>query len=177
MCAYVLYLISHITEENIFQIEDSTPVCNLQILWISYLSWHCEWRQSFTWLKWCVNYALNAPWKDTRKITPKAIKLKQLRPLFQGLVLCQGPGDHCTQHCLSSTWFNTLLFLAWLMTTLPSKAPLCPLSELFPVVDSQPLLAETDSLETSLKLFRFLKVGTEMAISVHLSSRVEHRYR
>ena len=33
------------------------------------------------------------------------------------------------------------------MTTSPSKALLCPLSELFPVVDSPPLLAKTDSGE------------------------------
>jgi hypothetical protein len=31
------------------------------------------------------------------------------------------------------------------------------------------MLAETDSLERSLKSFRFLKAGTEVAISVHLS--------
>ena len=54
-----------------------------------------------------MNDVLNVPWKDTRKIMAKAMKLKQFWPLFQGLMLCQGLGDCCT--CRKVFGFNTYL--------------------------------------------------------------------
>ena len=97
MCAYILHFISHLIEKKILEIEDSTNFQTLQILWIPWLSWVCEHRKRFTCFKSCVKYGLNVPWSIAKKICPKSTKLKPLRTLFQGVVLCQGPRDDCTR--------------------------------------------------------------------------------